>query len=74
MSNPTPDRIAAFNEKTKKGNTFVNRYQENRYAPGARKITVLQDVPGKDAFVMQGENGNVSTMSTATLVKRYTEV
>lgn len=71
MKKVTEEDVKAFDELVKKSDVFINRYQEGHWLPDTRELTVLQDVPGRSSFVVEDPNGKVTTMSAATLIRRY---
>lgn len=71
MKKVTEEDVKAFDKLVKKGDVFINRYQEGRWLPATRELTVLQDVPGRSNFVVEDPNGRVTTMSASTLIRRY---
>lgn len=67
------ETVQAFNSRVSEGHVFVNKYQSGKWAPFTRRITVVQDVPNQDRFVVKDPNGKITTISAHTLMSRYIE-
>ncbi len=68
---PTRSEIRAFGRRVRKGDGFVNRFQEHGYPPFTRYLTVTLDVRRLALFVLTDDNGKTTALRTRTLMTRY---
>lgn len=69
---PTRHQIRAFGLKVKRGDVFVNRFQEHKHQPRRRRLVVERDVAKRAVFVLRDlDSGRTTVLRSRTLMRRY---
>ena len=68
---PTRSEIRAFGRKVRRGDVFVNRFEEHGRPPFTRQLVVTLDIRRTALFVLEDADGKSTVMRSRTLMTRY---